>query len=119
MPEIVGHTKVRVINLELLADIGINPDEVGRRQPLVLSVELTVEAHKVTVIAESVDYRKIVQAAEELASVHVPLIETFAWMLGERCLEFPRTVQVVVQVDKPLALERGLAGTEVCLRSNA
>jgi dihydroneopterin aldolase len=106
-------TRVRVRDLPLLADIGINPDEIGRRQPLVISVELALSADRIEGMSETVDYRRVAQAAEDLALVHIPLIETFAQRLCERCLNFPMVVEARVSVDKPFALTRGLAGVEV------
>ncbi|MBT0670855.1 dihydroneopterin aldolase [Novosphingobium profundi] len=108
-------TTVRVRGLELLADIGINPDEVGRRQPLVLTVELDLAAATITAIDETVDYRRIVAEAEELALVHIPLIETFGQRLAERCLAWPAVQQARVSIDKPFALTRGMAGVEVIM----
>src|SRR3546814_4555113 len=70
-------TTVRVRELPLLADVGINPDEVGRRQPLVISVKLTLFGGGDR-IDETIDYRRIASAAETLATTHIPLIETFA-----------------------------------------
>lgn len=116
MSEIRHATKVRVRDLPLLADIGSNPDEIGRRQPLVISVELTLNAARVDAIGETIDYRKVAQAAEDLALVHIPLIETFARRLGERCLDFPAVLAVRVDVDRPFALTRGLAGVQAELR---
>lgn len=108
-------THVRVRDLPLLADIGINPDEIGRRQPLVISVELTLSGGRVDGIEDTVDYRRIAQAAEDLAAVHIPLIETFAYRLGEQCLGFRGVVEARISIDKPFALTRGLAGVEVRL----
>ncbi|BBD97060.1 dihydroneopterin aldolase [Sphingobium amiense] len=108
--------KVKVRDLPLLADIGINPDEIGRRQPLVVTVELSLVPGSVEGIADTVDYRRIAQAAEDLAAVHIPLIETFAQRLGALCLQFPRVVEARVAIDKPFALTRGLAGVEVTVR---
>lgn len=105
--------KIKVRDLPLLADIGINPDEVGRRQPLVVTVELSLSSGAVEGIGDTVDYRRIAQAAEELAAVHIPLIETFAQRLGALCLQFPRVVEARVAIDKPFALTRGLAGVDV------
>lgn len=116
MTDMEGITRVHVRELPLLADIGINPDEIGRRQPLIVSVDLAIAAGKVERISETVDYRKIASAAEGLAALHVPLIETFAWRLAEICLSFPATLEVSVRIDKPFALARGLAGTEVTLK---
>lgn len=116
MPETICTTRVKVRDLPLLADIGINPDEIGRRQPLVISVDLLLSADRVDGIGDTVDYRKVAQAAEDLALVHIPLIETFAQKLGERCLDFACVVEARISVDKPFALTRGLAGVEVTVR---
>lgn len=64
-------------------------------------------------IGDTVDYRRIAQAAEDLAAVHIPLIETFAQRLGSLCLRFPRVLEARIAIDKPFALTRGLAGVEV------
>jgi len=103
---------VRVRDLPLLADIGINPDEIGRRQPLVISVELQIVAARINEIQQTVDYRQIVRAAEDLSLIHIPLIETFAQELGDILLEMEGVLEAVVTVDKPFALTRGLAGVE-------
>lgn len=109
-------TKVLVRELPLLADIGINPDEVGRRQPLVISVELTLDIEAVSVIGDTIDYRRIAHAAEVLATVHIPLIETFACRLGQECMSWSGVMEARVTIDKPFALTRGLAGVEVVIQ---
>jgi dihydroneopterin aldolase len=106
-------TRVRVKDLPLLADIGINPDEIGRRQPLVVTVELEMDDGPIRDIGDTVDYRRIAAAAEDLAMVHIPLIETFAEELGRRCLSMPRVCLARVAIDKPFAITRGVAGVEV------
>lgn len=108
-------TKVRVRDLPLLADIGINPDEVGRRQPLVITVELVLDVEIVTAIGDTIDYRRIANSAETLAAVHIPLIETFAYKLAQECLGWNGVIEARVTIDKPFALTRGLAGVEVVL----
>ena len=47
--------------------------------------------------------------------VHIPLIETFAHRLAERCIGLPNIVCVRVQIDKPFAITRGMAGVEYTL----
>ena len=111
-------TKVRVRELPLLADIGINPDEIGRRQPLVISVELELDAGEITSIAETIDYRRIADAAEALATVHIPLIETFAYRLGQECVSWAGVTKASVSIDKPFALKRGQAGVEVVIENS-
>jgi dihydroneopterin aldolase len=50
-------TIVKVRELPLLADIGINPDEIGRRQPLVITVEAMLDSVDIDQISQTVDYR--------------------------------------------------------------
>ncbi|WP_299193689.1 dihydroneopterin aldolase [uncultured Erythrobacter sp.] len=115
MTDTVCRTHVRVRDYPVLADIGINPDEVGRRQPLVVSVEVEVVAPAITEIGETVDYRRIVAAIDELALIHIPLIETFAHQLAEKCLAMGDVAAAEISIDKPFAITRGMAGTKVTL----
>lgn len=108
-------TIVQVRDLPLLADIGINPDEVGRRQPLVITMVLGIASQGIEAIDQTVDYRRLVAEAEDLAKVHIPLIETFGRMLAERCMALPHVEHVRVKIDKPFAITRGLAGIEVSM----
>ena len=106
-------TLVRVRDLPLSAMIGINPDELGRRQPLIVSVELTLVAECVDRLDQSVDYRHVAAEAERLADSHVTLIEIFARRLAERCLALGPVLDVEVSICKPQALDRGTASVSV------
>lgn len=108
--------KVRVRELAVLADVGINPDEIGRRQPLLVTVELTVGVHTADQVDETIDYRRIAQVVGALAEVHIPLIETFARRLCAECLSWALVEEARVTVDKPFALSRGMAGVEITMR---
>ena len=115
MAEVAASTTVRVRDYPVLADIGINPDEVGRRQPLVVTVELEVGSNPIEEIGETIDYRRIVAAIDKLAAVHIPLIETFARRLAEECLAKDGVRAADISIDKPFAITRGMAGTQVRL----
>jgi dihydroneopterin aldolase len=106
-------TMVRVRDLPLSAVIGINPDELGRRQPLIVSVEMRLAADRVETLAQTIDYRRIAAEAERLAENHVTLIEIFARRLAERCLALGPALDVEVIVAKPQALVRGMASVSV------
>jgi len=107
---------VRVTDLPLMACIGVNPDEVGRRQPLIVSVALVIAAGgRIERLAQSVDYRRIAAEAERLADRHIPMIEAFAHSLAERCLTLGPVLSADVSVSKPEALPRGLASVSVTL----
>lgn len=108
-------TIVRVKELPLLADIGINPDEIGRRQPLVISIAVRLGSQSIEHIGETVDYRLLVREAEDLATTHIPLIEIFARQLAERCLALPNAIGAKVTIDKPFAIVRGLASVDIAL----
>jgi len=109
-------TVVSVSDLPLSARIGINPDEVGRQQPLIVSVDLTLAdgAHGGS-LADSVDYRRIVAEAEAIADGHIGMIESFARTLAARCLALGPVREAVVTVAKPQALPYGLASVRVTL----
>src|SRR3546814_16248272 len=107
----------RVRELPLLADVGINPDEVGRRQPLVISVKLTLFGGGDR-IDETIDYRRIASAAETLATTHIPLIETFARSLGAEYLAWPYSQSAHIMFDKPFALQLGVACVDVLKSTN-
>ena len=105
-------------DLPLSARIGINPDEVGRLQALVISVDLTlIDSARGASLADSVDYRRIVAVAETLAGGHIGMIEVFARTLAERCLTLGPVREAIVSVRKPQALPRGLAAVRVSVGS--
>lgn len=112
-------TVVSVEDLTLSARIGINTDEHDRRQPLVISVGLTIaDDAGIETMADSVDYRRIVAEAEAIADRHTGLIEVFARMLAERCLALGAVRCAIVRVAKPQALSRGLASVCVTLAAD-
>lgn len=110
-----AHTTIRVRDLEVLADIGINADELGRRQPLIIHAELRLSAIGEDRIDATFDYREIVGRAEALAAERIALIETFARRLAEACLDDAAVLSVDISIDKPEALPNGLAGVRVSL----
>ena len=109
----MGSILVRVADYQVLADVGINADEANRTQPLIVSTEVQLDRSDVSQITETVDYRKIVAEIEQLSQCHIPLIETFAGKLARNCLQLPFARHVKVEIDKPFALTRGLAGVVV------
>ena len=108
-------TRVAVRDLHVMADIGINPDEIGRRQPLIVSVAMLVEPVEDDAIHATVDYRRVAATAAELGEQRIALIETFARRLATRCLLLGAVREVAVQVDKPQALAVGMASVTVAL----
>ncbi len=121
-------TKVFVRGLVVQAEIGVHGHEQGRRQPLVIDVEISLEPRPAPAaattsewggIADTVDYQRIGDRARAIAAAgHIRLVETFAWRVAQACLEEPRVAGVRVRVEKPEALapDAAAAGVEISLR---
>ena len=111
--------KIAVRGLAVSADIGINPDEIGRQQTLAVDVVLSVDRMAADEIGATVDYREIVRAAETLGAGRIALIETFAARLAETLLRDRRVRKAKVTVAKPSALASGVASAGVSLRRSS
>lgn len=106
--------RVAVRELPIEAMIGVNADEQGRRQRLLVSVDAVLDAARPSAqLADTIDYCAIVKAARLVARRHVGLIEQYAQLVGEQCLALGPVESVTVSVTKPDALEAGLAATVV------
>ena len=57
------------------------------------------------------------EAAERLARSHIDLIESFARQLGEACLAMGDAGWARVRIDKPEAVDNGLASVTVTVRA--
>jgi len=109
-------TKVFVTGLKLQAEIGVYRHEIGKRQPLVVDVELDVPTAGAGRLAETVNYETILQTARRIAEQgHIELVETFADRLARACMADPRVTRARVRVEKPLALapDAVAAGVEI------
>ena len=111
-------TKVFVRGLKLEAEIGVYDHEHGRRQPLVIDVELDIESGAWAHLADTINYEVIAQKAKAAADTgHFKLVEGFAECLGRACLEDVRVTRARVRVEKPWALapQAEAAGAEIVL----
>lgn len=118
MSELAG-LKVFVRGLLIEAEIGLNADERGRRQPLLIDVMLTLDPRAPEHLRDTVNYEAVVEAARAIAdSGHIELVETFALRLAEKCLAHAGVHGVMVRLEKPQALKVAeAAGCEVRLIS--
>lgn len=111
-------TTVFVRGLAISAEIGVYEHEHGRRQPLVIDVELALDPRPIEHIADTVNYESVVSAARTLAAEgHFKLVETFADRLARACLDDPLVRRARVRVEKPEALapDAQAAGVEIVL----
>lgn len=114
-----GFTEVAVRDLPLMADIGIHVHEIGHRQPLLVSVVVTMDAVADDAISATIDYRWIARTAEALAEHRIGLIEIFGRRLALQCLAITSVRRVVVKIDKPQALPAGMASVSIVLDRDA
>ncbi len=110
---------VRALTVEV--EIGVYTHEHGRRQPLVVDVELDIDppAAGWRSIGETVNYERVGEHARAIAAAgHIGLVETFAWRLAQACLAEPRVSRVKVRVEKPMALapHAEAAGVEIAVQ---
>ena len=110
----VATTRVFVRGLEVEAEIGIYAHEQGVRQPLVVDIEIEVDATGWRHLTDTVNYETLVDHAREIAAGgHIGLVESYAQRLAEACVSEPRVRSARVRVEKPRALADGVAGVEI------
>ena len=120
LPKCVSATVfVRALTVEV--EIGVYTHEHGRRQPLIVDVELEIDppAAGWRSIGETVNYERVGEHARTIADAgHIGLVETFAWRLAQACLAEPRVLRVKVRVEKPMALSPNAlaAGVEIAVQ---
>lgn len=109
--------KVFVRGLRIDANIGVHAHERGRRQPLIVDVELDLRDHAIHALADTVDYDLIVARAQANADIgHVELVEEYVERLAHDLLDDPRVRRVRVRAEKPEAIKGAEAvGCEVAL----
>ena len=110
--------KVFVRAARIEAEIGVYDHEHGRKQPLIIDVELDLQPRPIAHISETVNYEAVVTKARSLAaSGHFKLVEAFAKRLATALLEDPLVRRARVRVEKPEALApvAAAAGVEIVL----
>jgi dihydroneopterin aldolase len=119
-PPAIGVTSLKVFvrAARIEAEIGVHAHEHGRRQPLIIDVELDIAPRPVQHIGETINYERVVEAANALAaSGHHKLVEAFAERLARALLDDPLVRRARVRVEKPEALApiAQAAGVEIVL----
>lgn len=105
-----------VQDMRVEAQVGVQPEELTRRQPLLIDAQIDIASPATDVLGQTVDYRDIVRLAEALAhGGHITLIETFAQRLAQDLLALSDVRSVEVAVRKPQALAPAMAGVKIRL----
>jgi len=98
---------VFVRGLRLEAEIGVWATEKGRRQPIVIDIEMDLDpalppAHR---LADLVRYDLAAEAATRLvAAGHIDTVETLADRIATHCLADSRVDRVRIRIEKPDAV---------------
>ncbi|HEY5289526.1 MAG TPA: dihydroneopterin aldolase [Caulobacteraceae bacterium] len=104
-PSHIETTKVFVRGLTVWAEIGVYEQERGATQPLMVDIELAVDAAGWRHLDDTINYEVLVRHAQAIAgSGHIGLVESYAQRLIEACLAEPRALSARVRVEKPRAL---------------
>lgn len=110
--------------LRVLAHCGVLPEEVERRQPFSIDLEIETdlaEAGRSDDLAHTIDYGAIADAVVDLAeSARFNLLERFATAIAETVLADSRVRATTVTIAKLRPpVPHDLAASEVCIRRTA
>lgn len=127
--------RVFVRDFTLAASIGVHPHEREAPQPIVVSLDLQVDAEPADAAPgdarfspperaddpagdQVVCYESLTNMVTELVGGgHIDYVETLAERIAERCLEDPRVLEALVRVEKPNAIAAAAsAGVEILRR---
>ena len=105
-PRVDGHGyRMFLRDLEMIASVGVHPQEKIRPQRIRVSIDLRVQsrAPEAPDTLESVlSYEDVANAIREIvAEGHVHLIETLADRIAESCLSHQEVGWVQVRIEKP------------------
>lgn len=113
----LGLRHVFVRDLRLQAGIGLYDHERGRKQTVIINLDLAVlePAAPPVAHADVVCYDQVTQSVRALVEQgHVDLVETLAETIAELCLRDPRVARIRVRVEKPEAIpDAASAGIEI------
>lgn len=94
--------QITISNLLIIASVGINPDELINKQPILISVTLETNFDKSNDIARIVDYSKIIATVKCIVgSKHFNLLENLCSVIGRKCLDFNNVKSAKVEISKP------------------
>lgn len=114
---VVETTRLFVRALEVMAPIGVYPQERLSPQRLVIDVEMEIAPVSTDRLEATFDYGRVGEVvASVIAEGHSDLIESFARRVGERLLASGPLRHLVIRVEKPGALAPAALAASVELR---
>lgn len=103
-----GHRRIIVEGFEIAGSVGVYEHERQARQPLVVSLVLSVRDEYDGVsdrLADVYDYDLAIKAIRDaVENGHIDLLETLAERIAQACLADYRVLSVDVRVEKPAIL---------------
>lgn len=116
-PALATRLWVRAQQVSLQASVGIYRGEKSSRQEILLNIAAEVSEPDADRIAETVDYRTLVEEATRLCGEgHFELIETFICELGRRIAVFEQVNAVELELYKPAAIPPAMASVRYEIR---
>ncbi len=112
---------IRIKDLLLRTQVGFNEHELGKRQDLLLNVEIyysTAGEEESDNPSEALDYRTICKKIVHLVeNTHFALLEKVANDVAKLVLKLERVQKVNIEVDKPHALRFARSVSFSCSKS--
>ena len=113
---------IYINELRISCIVGVFSHERKKKQPLIISVALTVDtkkAGKTDTIADTVSYHELTnEIIYVIEQSSYQLIEKVAQIVADICLKDKRVKQVLVQVEKPHALKQAKSSAIEIIRTN-
>jgi 7,8-dihydroneopterin aldolase/epimerase/oxygenase len=107
--DFVSTYKIGINKLQIDANIGVYPHEMGQSQPLILDIEIAIATnHKIENddLETTIDYDILWNKAKDLAqSRHFKLVETYVNELAKIILQDLRIANVKIIANKPQAIK--------------
>jgi len=114
-----GRRRVFVEGYKLTGSVGVYDHEKHKRQPLVVSLNLTIADDydgRSDRLEDVYDYDRAIAAIDaSVEAGHINLLETLAERIAAACLVDPRVLAANVRIEKPAVLtDCSSVGIEIC-----
>lgn len=113
VPGCTETVRVGISDLDVKADIGIKPDEIGVPQVVIVDISAELSVAVTDDIGSTLDYRTIAEIVDRIASERTGLIEVFARKIAKQVIAQHPVEALKIRVRKPRALGRGTAEAEL------
>lgn len=94
--------QILISNLLINASVGINPEELKNKQPILISLVLETTVYNTYEVNNIVNYSIIIIKIKDIvASKHFDLLEELCSLIGQECLDIANVKSVQIEISKP------------------